>query len=203
MIISGTALSLECIGTVIGNDPATILDGRTTSKPASVGLTTSTLEPSTGARWLALPVIGGPPNQFFLKCLGDIDGPRFLDGRTQDGTVGLAPTTKEPFTGTRWNVIDAGFDEVFLQCAGSSTGGKDVRFLNGLLGSGSVNLVERSTGGIIGLHPNTRWRVVDGQPLPNGGGSDTPPFFGATSATSDSSPSLLFTALGVGGPLSS
>jgi hypothetical protein len=93
MIISGTALSLQCFGTIIGNDPASILDGRTATKPASVGLATGTLEPFTGTRWLALPVPGGSSNQFFLECLGDVDGPRFLDGRTEDGTVGLAPTT--------------------------------------------------------------------------------------------------------------
>jgi hypothetical protein len=40
-----------------------------------------------------------------LKCLGDIDGPRWLDGRTADGTVGVAPTTEPPFTGTKWEVV--------------------------------------------------------------------------------------------------
>ncbi len=40
-----------------------------------------------------------------LKCLGNIEGPRFLDGRTGYGTVGLAPSTDGPFTGTHWEVI--------------------------------------------------------------------------------------------------
>jgi hypothetical protein len=39
-----------------------------------------------------------------LKCLGDKPGPRYLDGRTQNGTVGLAPNTNPPFTGTKWRV---------------------------------------------------------------------------------------------------
>src|SRR5215217_7590539 len=30
---------------------------------------------------------------------------KFLDGRTQTGTVGLAPHTNSPFTGTRWEVV--------------------------------------------------------------------------------------------------
>jgi hypothetical protein len=43
-------------------------------------------------------------NEIALRCLGDRPGPRYLDGRTHDGTVGLAPTTNAPFTGTRWEV---------------------------------------------------------------------------------------------------
>jgi hypothetical protein len=33
---------------------------------------------------------------------------RFLDGRTGDGTVGLAPNTNPPFTGTLWTVAGTG-----------------------------------------------------------------------------------------------
>jgi hypothetical protein len=40
-----------------------------------------------------------------LECMGHLPGNRWLDGRTQDGTVGLAPHTKPPFTGTRWQVV--------------------------------------------------------------------------------------------------
>lgn len=28
-----------------------------------------------------------------FKCLGELEGPRFLDGRLNDGSVGLAPHT--------------------------------------------------------------------------------------------------------------
>lgn len=38
-----------------------------------------------------------------LKCLGDVDGPRFLDGRTGDGTVGLVPTA-DGLSGTKWKM---------------------------------------------------------------------------------------------------
>ena len=68
-------------------------------------LATGTSEPFTGTRWLALPIQGAPPNQVFLQCLGDIEGPRFLDGRTEIGTVGLAPDTaaiqRHPLGGER------------------------------------------------------------------------------------------------------
>jgi hypothetical protein len=36
--------------------------------------------------------------------MGELQGPRWLDGRTGNGTVGLAPNTNPPFTGTRWEV---------------------------------------------------------------------------------------------------
>ncbi|MCC5642551.1 hypothetical protein LC607_06210 [Nostoc sp. CHAB 5824] len=39
-----------------------------------------------------------------FECLGNIPGPKFLDGRTADGTVGLAPDTGENFSGTRWRL---------------------------------------------------------------------------------------------------
>jgi hypothetical protein len=43
-------------------------------------------------------------SDFTLECLGAASGPRFLDGNTGAGTVALAPSTDEPFTGTRWRV---------------------------------------------------------------------------------------------------
>jgi len=55
-------------------------------------------------RWQVVQVDDNNPNIVALKCLGDIEGPRWLDGRTADGTVGLASTTEPPFTGTKWEV---------------------------------------------------------------------------------------------------
>jgi hypothetical protein len=43
-----------------------------------------------------------------LRCLGNIPGPRYLDGRTANGTVGLAPNMSPEFTGTRWRVLRVG-----------------------------------------------------------------------------------------------
>jgi hypothetical protein len=186
-IVPGTALSLQCLGTGSGGNQGTYLDGLTAARaPApSVGLATATVEPFTGTRWLALPIQGAPPNQVYLQCLGDIAGPRFLDGRTETGTVGLAPTTAAQFTGTRWQVNDAGSDEVTLVCLGASTAGSNVRFLRGVVGQGAVGLVD------FGGLPATLWRIVDAQPAPVG--------TGVTSAASNSGPALLFAASGVGG----
>jgi hypothetical protein len=59
----------------------------------------------TGTRWQVVQMDDSNPNIVALKCLGDIEGPRWLDGRTANGTVGLASTTEPPFTGTKWEVV--------------------------------------------------------------------------------------------------
>ena len=76
------------------------LDGRTAD--GTVGLPPGTKKPFTGTSWQVVQVDGNNPNIVALKCLGDIEGARWLDGRTTNGTVGLASTTEPPFTGTKW-----------------------------------------------------------------------------------------------------
>ena len=56
-----------------------------------------------------------------LECLGSLPGPRFLDGRTANGTVGLAPSTDFPFTGTQW-ALWRGFQQTILLCLGHASG---------------------------------------------------------------------------------
>ncbi|WKZ16038.1 MAG: hypothetical protein QY317_01775 [Candidatus Jettenia caeni] len=92
-----------------------------------------------------------------LKCLGTIEGPRFLDGRTGDGTVGLAPSTGGHFTGTRWEVIDGGHSHVILKCMGTIEG---PRFLEGRIGNGTVGLVSS----MDQYTTATRWEVIDDGP---------------------------------------
>jgi hypothetical protein len=89
-----------------------------------------------------------------IRCLGNIEGPRWLDGRTANGTVGLAPGTYLPYTGARWQVVDAGRGAVALCCLGNIEG---PRWLDG-----------RTADGTVGLAPNlnppytgARWQVAD------------------------------------------
>jgi hypothetical protein len=98
-----------------------------------------------------------------LKCLGDKPGPRYLDGRTQDGTVGLAPNTNPPFTGTKWLVEylnpNAGPDQywvynhIFLSCQGTGPG--DARYLDGRTQDGTVGLAPNTNPPFTG----TRWHL--------------------------------------------
>ncbi len=78
---------------------------------------------------------------------------RFLDGRTHNITVGLAPHTGTPFTGTRWevHVWGAGPDPnlVHLKCLGHIPG---VRWLRGF--------PFRPPNGTVGLDGrHSLWRV--------------------------------------------
>jgi hypothetical protein len=93
-------VELKCLGNIEG---PRWLDGRTAD--GTVGLAPKTNGPFTGTRWQVLQVGYNNPNIVALRCLGDIEGPRWLDGRTAHGTVGVAPTTEPPFTGTKWEVV--------------------------------------------------------------------------------------------------
>jgi hypothetical protein len=88
-----------------------------------------------------------------LECLGHIPGNRFLDGRTANGTVGLAPNTGGGFTGTRWRVGDGGGGAATFECLGHIPGN---RFLDGRTANGTVGLAPNTGGGFTG----TRWRVM-------------------------------------------
>ena len=93
-------VALRCEGLLDG--PARWLDGRT--HEGKVGLAPNTNKPFTGTRWQVVEADQNNPKIVRLKCLGAVEGPRWLDGRTHDGTVWLAPRTDPPFTGTKWEV---------------------------------------------------------------------------------------------------
>src|SRR5271166_836854 len=89
-----------------------------------------------------------------IRCLGNIEGPRWLDGRTANGTVGLAPNLNLPYTSAKWQVTDAGEGAVAFRCLGNIEG---PRWLDG-----------RTADGTVGLAPNlnlpytgARWQVTD------------------------------------------
>ena len=96
-----------------------------------------------------------PGHSIALRCLGNVEGPRFLDGRTGNGTVGLAPNLNPPFSGARWVVADAGTPgHVILACAGDVDG---PRLLDGRTGNGTVGLAPNLNPPFSG----TRWQVSD------------------------------------------
>jgi hypothetical protein len=87
-----------------------------------------------------------------LMCEGQIPGPRWLDGRTADSAVDLAPSTAYPATGTRWKVYDLGDGAIALECQGEIPG---PRWLNGRTGDGTVDLASSTAYPATG----TRWGV--------------------------------------------
>ena len=92
-------VALKCLGLIEG---PRWLDGRT--HEGKVGLAPQTTKPFTGTRWQLVQADQNNPNIVWFKCLGEVEGPRWLDGRTQNGTVWLAPRTDPPFTGTKWEI---------------------------------------------------------------------------------------------------
>jgi len=92
-------VALKCEGTANGDR---WLDGRTAG--GTVGLAPNTEKQFSGTRWQIVRLDQNNPDIVALKCLGAIEGPRWLDGRTRDGSVGLAPRTDPPFTGTKWEI---------------------------------------------------------------------------------------------------
>jgi hypothetical protein len=98
-----------------------------------------------------------PGTSVALRCLGTIEGPRFLNGFTGNGTVGLAPITANQFTGTHWIVIDDGAGHMVLKCTGDVDG---PRFLDGRTGNGTVGLAPATDHQFTGAH----WEVLDDGP---------------------------------------
>ena len=113
------------------------------------GASTCLLAPaSANARALA------PGHVVMLHCLGNIPGPLWLDGRTRDGSVGLAPDTDPRHSGTRWEVVDAGAGGIALRCLGNIPG---LSWLNGRTKDGSVGLAPS----LGPPYTGARWQVAD------------------------------------------
>ena len=88
-----------------------------------------------------------------LISLGAVPGARYLDGRTADGTVGLAPSAEAPFTGARWQVSDGGDGSYTLKSLCKIDG---PRFLDGKTADGSVGLAAAPGPPFTGTH----WEIM-------------------------------------------
>jgi hypothetical protein len=155
-------ISLEYVGGVVpfssskSTQPInTFLDGRT--QTGTVGLAPNTNPPFTGTRWEVVRRNPGTyPPTWWLRCLGDKPGPQWLDGRTNKGTVGLAPDRSAPYTGTRWEIHRNTFsnappDEVWFKCLGDLPGPREL-----------TAYPRRGAGGTVGLTEDryhSIWRV--------------------------------------------
>jgi hypothetical protein len=100
-----------------------------------------------------------PGNEVSLKCLGNLPGPRYLDGRPADGSVGLAPRVKRD-SGTKWRVVAAGEGAISLKCLGTIEGN---RWLDGRTPDSSVGLAPNAEFPFTGA----RWQVLQEGDDPN------------------------------------
>jgi len=94
-----------------------------------------------------------------FECLGDLDNPhfRFLDGRTAHASAGLAPSTDDSFTGTRWEVTTIADGIVTLKCLGAFEPPDHRRFLDGRTLDGTAELASRTAPPFSG----TRWVLTE------------------------------------------
>lgn len=153
-------IHLRCLGS-FDNPDRQFLNGITGT--GAVSLSPNFDPPFSGAKWL---VIGTSAIEVFIfQCMGS-DGTGFLDGRTGDGSVGLAPdSTVPPFSGTRWRVIDDPFvgEHIVLECLGRfGLGADEHRFLDGHTidnhdGGPSVALAPQSD---VQSHSGTHWEII-------------------------------------------
>ncbi len=151
----GMTVTLKCLGNVEG---PRYLDGRT--RDGTVGLAPTTGGDYTGTHWLVEDGVDDGYGGITLKCLGAVDGPRYLNGRTQSGTVDLAPNPSGGYSGAHWEVIDEGDGRVSLKCLGTLGG---PHYLNGLTQSGGVDLSPDNGGGYSGAHWQVAMVLVPGE----------------------------------------
>jgi hypothetical protein len=88
----------------------------------------------------------------YLKCLGTAQGPRYLDGRTHNGTLALVPDLVKPLT--KWQIVRTGEGKVAFQCRGDVIG---PRWLDGRTHNGSVGLAPHTKAPFSG----TQWEIVE------------------------------------------
>lgn len=122
-----------------------------------------------------------PPNQTWmisLECLGSLPGNRFLDGRTDANSVGLAPNSEPPFTGTSWAVTTLAPNLVKFRCMGfaQAHSGPTHRFLDGDTQHGTIGLQP-----MLALPPSGEWwrftELADGSVTLECAGSSPNPNF--------------------------
>jgi hypothetical protein len=142
--VLGIVVTLECMGTAIGG--GRFLKGEAGGKVRLEGFFTTTV----ATLWQMNDLDGA----VVLKCLGDTGPESFLDGHTLDATVGLAPSTAPPFSGTRWARYELDQTTSSLRCLGSAEGlGR--RFLDGLTSSETLALAPYTDEPFSGTH----WRI--------------------------------------------
>jgi hypothetical protein len=112
------------------------------------------------------------------------DDYQFLDGRTADGSVGLAPDTNEPYSGTKWQVTEVSEGIITLENKGANFN-DDYQFLDGRTADGSVGLAPDTNEPYSG----TQWQVAEVSEgiitLENKGANPNPDFLFLDGRTAD------------------
>jgi len=145
----GSQFILQCAPTD-NNGP--FLNGITTN--CGVNMVDSATYPNTGTRWMVVDQTD-TLGYYIFECRGHIQTScKYLDGRTADDSVGLAPAYSEEYPGTAWQVYTDGLYEYF-NCLEAITLGRDY-WLDGRTADNSVGLAPV----IGGIYTGTRWSML-------------------------------------------
>ncbi|WP_326513741.1 hypothetical protein [Clostridium intestinale] len=89
-----------------------------------------------------------------LRCTGTTEGNRWLDGKTEDASVWLAPSTGGIYSGTKWQVYSVN-GYYALKCLGTYEG-KGWRWLDGNTANNVVALAPDT--GVV--YSGTQWNIL-------------------------------------------
>lgn len=147
-LADGDVVAIQTEGNIPGSS---WLDGRTGN--GTVGLAPQFGgDAFTGTLWQ----VARHPEGLSFRTLGTFAGPppdpRWLDGRTAVGTVGLAPNFSPPFTGAAWRLTAFEGRGFTMQTLGTIPG---PTFLDGRTLDGSVGLIPV----VDAAHSGAVWRV--------------------------------------------
>jgi hypothetical protein len=119
-------VTLECKQT------SSFLNGVTQPLPGNPAVTLSSDPSVSGAKWAMTSV---DQESVSLRCMGHLEGPRFLNGLTAERKVALAPITSGVFTGTHWFAFPDQSDpnSIELICQGTAPGGVQLAVTDGVV----------------------------------------------------------------------
>ncbi|MES0489120.1 MAG: C1 family peptidase [Leptospirales bacterium] len=138
----------KCLGTDV-NAKYLYLDG--IAKNGSVNLCADTNAYSNpGTYWEEQQLSDG---SVALKCMGTTEKSDFvyLDGNTQDGSVGLAANTDSDNSGTHWQKEQLSDGSTAFKCL-NTTGNSDFVYLDGHTKDGTVGLAPNTDSSYSGTH---------------------------------------------------
>jgi len=94
------------------------------------------------------------PNAVYrFRCLGHLEGNRWLNGRTVEGAVDLAPNTDLQYSGINWRVVKQMEGVFAFYCIGTIE--TSTRWLNGKTADGGVDLAAE----VSDAYSGCRWQL--------------------------------------------
>ena len=144
-LAAGDTITLQCLSNKPGSQ---WLNGLTAD--GQVSLANAFGGDANSGTWWQVAIPTGPDALSLMNLGWTRTATVWLDGRTADGSIGLAPSTAPPFTGTSWRAHLVATGQFTLENLGTRPGPK---FLQGVTAKATVDLAAAPT------YTGTRWRI--------------------------------------------